>query len=130
MTNQIEFKIFTKNNGFQLTVNVIVYSLLFGSIGIAYFAYKYLDESAIERIGQAGGILGCMLMIYFKMTQSFTRKSLNGNLNKRLVFKTSEIIVDETKIELINIKKIEFVVEDYFDKWEYQSRGDFNLDVV
>jgi hypothetical protein len=126
MTNQIEFKIFTEKKGFQITINIVVYSLLFCSIGIAYLADKFFGESTIESFGQAGGILGCLLMIYFKFAQSFTRESLNGDLSKRIIFKSSEISIADQKYALDEIKKLEFFVGDYFDRWEYRGRGDFN----
>ena len=63
MTKEIEFKIFTKNKGFNITANIIVYSLLFSGIGIAYLAKRYLDNSTIESLGQGVGILACLLMI-------------------------------------------------------------------
>src|SRR5690606_21451431 len=94
-------------------------------IGIAYLAREYLDNSTIENLGQGVGILACMLMIYFKITQASKRKSLNGNLNKKLRFRTREILIDDIKIELNEIKKIEFYINDYFDKWESQAPGDF-----
>ncbi len=125
MTKEIEFKIFTKNKGFKLSVNIVVYSLLFIGIGIAYLAREYLGNSTIENLGQGVGILACMLMIYFKITQASKRKSLNGNLNKKLRFRTREILIDDIKIELNEIKKIEFYINDYFDKWESQAPGDF-----
>ena len=71
---EIEFKIFTKNKGFRITVNIVVYSLLFASIGIAYLGDTYFDEIVIKDIGLAGGILACILVVYFKITQSFKRK--------------------------------------------------------
>ena len=126
MTNKIEYKIFTKKKGFQLTVNIVVYTILLGSIAIAYLADKYFGESTLESIGQAGGVLGCVLMIYFKIAQSFTRESLNGDLNKRVIFKSSEIIIADQIFSLEEIKKIEFYVGDYFDKWEYKVKGDLN----
>lgn len=126
MTKEIEFKIFAKNKGFNLSVNIVVYSLLFIGIGIAYLAGKFLDNSTLESVGQGVGILGCILMIYFKITQVSKRKSLNGNLNKKLRFRTREILIDDIKIELNEIKKIEFFINDYFDKWDSQAPGDFN----
>jgi len=126
MTNEIEFKIFTKNKGLQITVNRVVYPMLFGCISIAYLADKYFDESILESIGQFGGVLVCILMIYFKIAQSFTRESLNGDLSKNLIFKTSEIIIDDQKLNLNEIKKIEFYIGDYFNNWEYKVKGDLN----
>ena len=126
MTKEIEFKIFTKNKGFNITANIIVYSLLFSGIGIAYLAKRYLDNSTIESLGQGVGILACLLMIYFKITQASKRKSLNGNLNKKLRFRSREISIDDINIELNEIKKIEFYIGDYFDKWETQAPGDFS----
>lgn len=126
MTNQIEFKIFTKKNGFRLTNNIVVYSLLFGSLGVAWLADKYLGESTIEDIGQVVGVLTCILMVYFKITQSFKRESLNGDLTKSIIFKPTQIIVEEHTYCLDEIKKIEFYVGDYFDKWEYKVKGDLN----
>lgn len=126
MTKEIKFKIFTKNEGFKISENIVVYSLIFSGIGIAYIAGKHLDNSAIESIGQGIGILGCILMIYFKITQVSKRKSLNGNLNRTLRFRNNEILIDDIKIELNEIKKIEFFLNDYFDKWESQAPGDLN----
>jgi|SRR5690606_5032234 len=126
MSNQVEFKIFTRKKGFTFTVNVFVYSLLLGSLGIAYLANKYLNGSVLESFGKAGGIIGCILMIYFSITKLSARKPLNGDLSKRLIFRPSEIILDGNKIELSEIKKVEFSVEDYFDRFEYSIRGDLN----
>ena len=113
MTNQIEFKIFTERKGFRLTNNILVYSLLCSSLGVTWLADKYLQESALEDIGQAVGVLTCILMIYFKIAQSFTRESLNGDLSKTIIFKPSEIVIAENKFSLDEIKKIEFYVGDY-----------------
>ncbi len=38
MIKEIEFKIFKKNNGFKLSVNIVIYSLLFIGIAFAYLA--------------------------------------------------------------------------------------------
>lgn len=126
MNKEIEFKIFTKYKGFKISANIVVYSLLFSGVGIAYLADKYLENSAIESVGQGVGILACILVIYFKITQASKRKSLNGNLNKKLVFRTNEILINSQRIELKEIKKIEFFTGDYFNKWEYQAKGDLN----
>ena len=126
MTDQIEFKIFTKKNGFRLTNNIVVYSLLFCSLSIAYLANRHLEESTIENIAKVVGVFACVLMIYFKIAQSFKRESLNGDLNKTIIFKPTEIVVAERKYSLDEIKKIEFYIGDYFDKWEYKVKGDLN----
>lgn len=123
---EIEFKIFTKNKGFRITVNIVVYSLLLASIGIAYLGDTYFDEIVIKDIGLAGGILACILVVYFKITQSFKRKPLNGSLNRSLKFRANEILIDNKKYELNEIRKIEFSVEDYFDKWESHAPGDLS----
>lgn len=126
MTKEIKFKIFTKNKGFILSVNIVVYSLMFSGLGIAYLSNTYLDDSAFENMGKGVGILACILMIYFKITQESKQKSLNGNLNKRLIFSTREVLIDDIKIKLNEIKKIEFFLGDYFYKWESQAPGDLN----
>jgi hypothetical protein len=126
MTDQIEFKLFTKKHGFQLTINIVVYTLFIGSIGIAYLADKLFDESTLETIGQTGGIFCCILIIYFKIAQSFTRESLQGDLKKSIILKPSEIIIDDQIFSLEEIKKIEFYVGDYFNRLEYKAQGDLN----
>ncbi|AEV32246.1 hypothetical protein Oweho_1241 [Owenweeksia hongkongensis DSM 17368] len=126
MNNQVDFKIFTRKKGLIFTVNRVVYPLLLGSLGIAYLADKYLNQNVLESIGTTGGIIGCILMIYFNIAKLSTRKPLNGDLSKRLIFCPSEIIIDSQKIDLKEIKKIEFSVTDYFDRFEYSIRGDLN----
>ena len=67
-----------------------------------------------------------IVIIYFKITQSTTRESLNGDLSKRIIFTNTEINIDDKKISLVEIKKIEFFVSDYFDRWEYKFNGSLN----
>ncbi len=124
--NEIKFKIFTKTKKFHLSVNLIVYSLLFTSISIIYLANKYFEESTLESIGQAGGISACVLMIYFIITQSFTKKKLNGTLNEYLIFRETEILTHKTKYKLDDISKIKFSVGDYYYRWIFRVKGNFN----
>lgn len=124
--NDIEFKIFTRNKGRQISVNIVVYTLLISSLGILFFEVKYFDNSAVEKVGLWGLSIAGLIMVYFKIAQSFTRKSLNGNLNRSLNFREKEILIDSEKYDLNDIQKIEFSICDYFDKWEYPGRGNFN----
>tara|TARA_R110002050_G_scaffold192212_1_gene327170 strand:- start:27 stop:473 length:447 start_codon:yes stop_codon:yes gene_type:complete len=65
-------------------------------------------------------------MIYFKIIQTSKLKPLNGNLHKKLRFRTHEVLINDIIIELQEIKKFEFVLGDYFDRLQSQALGDFN----
>lgn len=124
--NEVAFNIFTKNKGVQMSANKVIYSLWVLSFGIAYFAHRFLGGGIVETIGKYIMVFAGVLAIYFLITQSFTRKPLNGTLNKKLIFKENEIQIDCEPYKIENIKKIEFCVDDYFNKWERPGRGDFN----
>lgn len=122
----MEFSVYEKRKGFQLTISKVVYSLLLTSIAIAYLADRKFGESRIEDIARISGIFGCVLLIYFKIAQNFMRESLNGKLNTKIKFYSDKISIDEHVYSLEQIKKIEFYICDYFNMWELRSRGDLN----
>lgn len=125
MIKEIEFKIFTENIGFKFSENILVYTLLFSGLGIAFLSNQYLSNITMENIGKGVGVFGCMLSIYFKITQGWKQKPLHGHLHKKLIFRTDYIIMDDLEFPLDDIKKIEFFINDYFYKRESQAPGDF-----
>lgn len=126
MTNEIQFKIYTKDKRFHLSENKVVYSLLFGFIGMAYLANLFFSDSVIENIGRVGGVFTCVIMLYFTIANATKIEPLNGNLNKKLVFKKDQIWIDDDKYELNEIKKISFNVEDYFNRIKGRIKGDLS----
>lgn len=123
---EVEFKIFKESKAFRLSVNKVVYSLLFFSICIAYLGDKFLENNFVRVIGVSGGISASIFIIIFKIIQPFSRKALNGTLTDILRFTESEILIDQQKYLLDEISKIEFNVGDYYNRWEYQSKGNLN----
>ena len=124
--NEIEFKIFTRKEGFQLTVNSVVYPLLIVSYGITFLANKYSVENTMVNIAWVLWIVMMVAVVYFKLAQSLTRKSLRGKVDGRLIFRENEIIVNSQSYTLKRISEMEFSVSDYDYKWEYQTKGDLN----
>lgn len=123
----MKFRIFTYKTGFKITINKIIYTILFASLGVAYLGSKlFEDDNIVENIGKIGVYLGCILMIFFKMTQNFIREPLNGILNGELQFFENEILINKNIYSLSEIKKIEFYVSDYFNEWKFRGKGDFN----
>ncbi len=123
MINEIKFKIFTKNKRLRITANHIVYSLLVCSISILYLSKNYFENGLLESIGKDSGIVGFILMIYFVITKNFTREALNGDLKKSIIFRPSELVIDDKIYNLNDISKIEFYIGDYFNKRNYPRSG-------
>lgn len=104
---------------------MVVYPLMVGWFGVYWFANYFWEESTIAFIGLIVlGLTLIILTIYFKITGFFTREPLNGDLSKTIIFTPSQIIVAEHSYSLDEIKKIEFYVDDYFDKIKHRSRSD------
>lgn len=123
---EIEFKIFIKNKGAQLTVNKVVYSLMVVFSGITYLGDKYFDENLIKTFGQVGLILILILIIYFSIARLFSRESLNGTLNQSLKFSETGIEIDNTNYPLAKIKNVEFRICDYFNSRMDSYKGNLN----
>ena len=124
--NDVEFRIFKKSESIQLTVNSVVYSILLSSLCIAFLADQFFNDSLIENVGVTCGISACILVIVFKIAQPFRRQALNGTLDEVLKFKKAEISIGRRTYSLNEIIKIEFSVGDYYNRWEYQSKGNLN----
>jgi hypothetical protein len=123
---EVEFKIFKESKDFHLSVNKVVYSLLFLSLSVAYSGGKFLGNILVRDIGVAGCFLASILIFLFKIIQQFRRKALNGTLDDTLRLTESEILIDQQNYLLDEISKIEFNVGDYYNRWEYQSKGNLN----
>lgn len=124
--NEIEFKIFKPKSDRKLTPNKVVYTLFFSSLVIVFLSHKFLKDSAIEKIGISGVMLAIFLIVYFSITQHAKIEPLNGTLSGSLIFKTNEVIIENCVYRLSEIKKIEFTILDYLDKWELPARSDLN----
>lgn len=126
MISEVEFKIYTKSKKFQWTANLLVYSFLFGCLGFEYVMDSYFNESNLKGVGHAGALLGLVLSLYLSITSAYRRKPLHGDLNKQLRFTPSAIYLADQCFELEQIKKIEFLIIDHYDKVELSSRGNLN----
>jgi len=122
--NEIEFKIFKPGPEPKLTRNKVVYTLYITSIVIVFLANKYLEDGVLLKIGVFGVMLSNILIIYFKITQHAKSEPLNGIISGKLIFRSKEISIENCVYSLDDIKKIEFTILDYLDKWELPARGD------
>ncbi|RZJ74970.1 MAG: hypothetical protein EOO47_20350 [Flavobacterium sp.] len=53
-------------------------------------------------------------------------KALNGTLDDTLRLTETEIFIGRENYLLAEISKIEFEAGDYYNRWEYQSKGNLN----
>lgn len=128
MLEDIEFKIYTKNKGLHLSYDIIVYPFFLLSIGIAWFGRDYLNRDFIEKTGQYLGILSLVTAIILMIMRPFTKKPLNGKLNRLLILKKDKILINNDEYALKEIKKIEFYLLDYDGKKEWLHYGRYSLE--
>ena len=121
-----QYRIFKASNKFVLTANMVIYTLLFGVLGTAYLSQKYWQDSNIENFSIIIGVLTAVAAIILAFAGLFTRKTLRGKLEGILVLKEDSVIIDNRKIDISDIGKIDFIVGDYLDRLESGFRGDFN----
>ena len=121
-----QYRIFKASNKFVLTANMVIYTLLFVVLGTAYLSEKYWQDNNIGNFSIIIGVLTVIAAIIFAFTGLFTRKTLRGKLEGVLVLKDDSVIIDNRKIDIGDIDKIDFIVGDYLDRLESGFKGDFN----
>ena len=119
------FKIYTKSKKFTITENVIVYGCIaIGALG--FWIFKALNFETLKSLFQGIIVTSIIVGLYFKLTQHFRYERLGGKLDGEITFDYDKITVNDKKIKLEEIKKINLEISDYEGAYSVPVRGDFD----
>ncbi len=122
--NEVNFKIFIPQKKERITPNKIVLILSIPSLFMLICNEDYSQLSFLCGLGQVSLFLALGLGLYFTVTKHTRVKPLDGTLEKRLTFNLESILIAGEKYFISSIKKVDFSIQDYYDKWDYTR--DFN----
>ena len=121
------FAIFEKTKKFYWSNNRIIYTIIFGCIGILYLKQKlgfernFFDESVIGFF-----ILTFFVGFVLKIRGFSIPDPLRGSLNGFIIFEKEKIVFNQQTFHLEELKKIEITKNDYYGRIKSNSKGNFN----
>jgi hypothetical protein len=122
--DKIEFKIFTAKKVQRITPNKIVLGLFVPSFLLLFYTNDLQNADFLYGLGQVLMFSAIASGLYYTVTKHTRIEPLNGALDKNLTFDLESITVGEAQYFLHDLKKIDFLIQDYFNKWNYTR--DFN----
>ncbi|MDD2982912.1 MAG: hypothetical protein PHQ74_05955 [Crocinitomicaceae bacterium] len=115
---EVSFPLFTPRKTFQITHDLVVWSLFIISFAVFYFSDRYLGEGLMKDIGKIGLYISLFLFAFFTIFRAFLYKIIHGKIGGALIFRKNEIVVGDETYSMSQIKKIELHFDDYHGKLE------------